>query len=212
MSAEWKGLVMSEVIGKKPLGIAIGVGLVMLLLGVAVGVGTAGYVKRTAKAAPAEKATATVATATPTVPSIAAPSPGTEWNPFDEMQKMQTEMDKMFQDSFGRLQASPSMDIFHNHDGYSLSLNVRDLKNRYEVSAVLPDTNASDANVTLKGNELEVSVTDKHAQQNSNGNAQIASSEWGRYDESVQLAGDLNRDAMKVERKNHELLITIPKA
>jgi len=200
---------MNENVEKKSAGTAIGIGLILLLLGVIIGVGTTTYVHRTAKARPADQ----TVQASPTVaaPKASTQSQTAEWNPFEEMQQMQARMDRMFQESFGRLQASPEMDVFQNPAGYSLSLKVRDLKDHYEVRALLPDTKAADANVTLKGNELEVSVTDKQANQSSSKSGQVASSEWGRYVETLQLAGNLDRDGMKVEHKEHELLITIPK-
>jgi len=201
---------MNENVVKKPWGMLIGVGLFLLLLGVLVGVGTTTCVQRTTKPLPVEKVAK--ATATTIAPKTSTQPQTADWNPFEEMQKMQAEMDRMFQDSVGRLRASPGMDIFQSPGGYSLSLNVRDLKDHYEVTVLLPDTKASDANATLNGNDLEVSVTDKHAQQQSNSNGKITSSEWGRYNETIQLAGNLDRNGMKVERKDHELLITIPKA
>ena len=43
-------------------------------------------------------------------------------------------------------------------------------------------------------------------------NEPATATEWGRYTQMVELAGNLKSDQMKVERKEHELLITIPKA
>ena len=45
-----------------------------------------------------------------------------------------------------------------------------------------------------------------------NTNSPIQTDEWGHYTQVVELAGKLNSSQMKVEHKNHELLITIPKA
>ena len=44
---------------------------------------------------------------------------------------------------------------------------MRELKDRYEVKAFLPDAKASEANVKLEGNRLEVTVT--HRQQGDAG-------------------------------------------
>ena len=104
------------------------------------------------------------------------------------------------------------MDPFKNDTGYSLSLDVRELKDRYEVRAYLPDAKATDANVKLEGNRLQVEVTNRPLASQRNTNSIVQTDEWGRYTQVVELAGKLNSSQMKAEQKNHELLITIPKA
>ena len=118
----------------------------------------------------------------------------------------------MFRQSIARFHASPSMNPFGDDAGYSLSLDVRDLKDRYEVKAFLPDAKASEANVKLEGNRLEVSVTHRQPGNVGNTNAPSVGTEWGRYTQVVELAGNLRSEKMKVEQKDHELVITIPKA
>ena len=104
------------------------------------------------------------------------------------------------------------MDPFKNDTGYSLSLDVRELKDRYEVRAWLPDAKASDANVKLEGNRLEVAVTNHPTTGQQNINSPVQTEAWGQYTQEVELAGKLNSSQMKVDHQNHELLITIPKA
>jgi HSP20 family molecular chaperone IbpA len=135
-----------------------------------------------------------------------------EWNPFKEMREMQAEMDQSFQRSFEHLRRNPKLSVFQEDPGYSLSLDVRDLKNHYEVRAFLPDTKASDVNVKLDGNQLKVDVTDKSTAKQAAQGSQATTTEWGQYQEVVRLPGALKDDQMKVERKEHELIITVPKA
>ena len=104
------------------------------------------------------------------------------------------------------------MDPFRHDTGYSQSLDVRELKDRFEVRAFLPDAKASDAKVKLEGNRLEVEVTHGQADNQQSTNTLGAATEWGRSTQVVELTGNLKSDRMKVEHKGHELLITIPKA
>jgi HSP20 family molecular chaperone IbpA len=133
------------------------------------------------------------------------------WDPFREMRSLQAEMDEMFRRSITRFRQNPQMGIFKDDAGYSLSLDVRELKDRYEVRAFLPDAKAADANVKLQGNRLEVEVTHRPTVK-GNKNEPDTVTEWGRYTQTVDLAGNLKADQMKVEHKDHELVITIPKA
>ncbi len=95
---------------------------------------------------------------------------------------------------------------------YSSSLDVRELKDRIEVRAVLPDTKTANANVKLTGNRIEVAFSHGQRADPKNKNTTRTQSEWGQYTQVVELPGNLKGDQMNVECKHHELLITIPKS
>jgi len=200
----------------KTFGKSLAVGLVMLLVGLLIGLAAENYVIHAA--APTSQSQAAAA-GSPGVGTRQIPAPDTLfpgaddlWDPFREMRDLQAEMDKMFQRSISRFNLSPSMDPFKNDTGYSLSLDVRELKDRYEVRAYLPDAKAPDANVKLEGNRLQVEVTNRPAASQQSNNSMVQTEEWGHSTQVVELPGKLNGSQMKVEHKNHELLITIPKA
>jgi len=201
---------------KKTFGKPAVIGLVMLIVGLLIGVATERYVVH--GAAPTSKGQAAASrspgggTMQPPAPDTLFPGADDAWDPFREMRDLQAEMDKMFQRSISRFQLSPLMDPFKNDTGYSLSLDVRELKDRYEVRAYLPDAKATDANVKLEGNRLQVEVTNRPMASRQDTNSIVRTDEWGRYTQVVELAGTLNSSQMKVEHKNHELLITVPKA
>jgi HSP20 family molecular chaperone IbpA len=197
------------------------IGLVTLLLGVLIGVAADKVASRSPVPvlASGDHSTNNVAAVSPNfvttnllMPDPFFADPFDNWDPFREMRNMQAEMDEMFQRSITRFHMNPQMDIFKDDAGYSLSLDVRELKDRYEVRAFLPDAKASDTKVNLQGNRLEVEVTHKQTQQQQGTNNVASTTEWGRYTQTVELAGKLKSEQMKVERKEHELLITIPKA
>jgi len=193
------------------------VGFGMLILGLLIGMAA----ERFSQKNPAPTRNAQVAGTAPgssgieaqkqKVPDPFDPDTFENWDPFREMRTLQAEMDEMFQRSITRFHQSPRMNIFTDDAGYSLSLDVRDLKDRYEVRAFLPDAKAADAKVNLRGNRLEVEVTHQQTA-NGNKNEPDTLTEWGRNTQTVELAGILKSDQMKVEHKEHELLITIPKA
>lgn len=192
------------------------IGVAALILGLVIGVAAERYGNKVSKAKPLTVAAKTTQSATPSVSSsgtITTPSPlTTEWDPFQEMRDMQAEMDQMFQRSIARFHGNPQMSLFEDTPGYSLSLDVRDLKDRYEVHALLPDAKASDAKVNLEGNRLSVSVANKRTETSHAGNGQATTTEMGQYEQVIQLADNVKSDQMRVENKDHELIITIPKA
>lgn len=194
------------------------VGLVALIVGVLIGVlggrsvGQSSARAQNGRASDIASPAPTVETTNRQAPAAVIPNTIDPWDPFREMRGLQAEMDEMFRRSIARFRMNPQMDLFKDDAGYSLSLDVRELKDRYEVRAFLPDVKASDSKVKLDGNRLEVEVTHRQMEKQQGTNAPpIAATKWGRYTQMVELAGKLKSEVMKVECKEHELLITIPK-
>ncbi len=204
--------------GKKSFRTPIVIGVVMLAVGLVAGMGAGRFMARDSTTAP--KGNLARSEAGPSAsgkmqrqaPDPFFSDPTDPWDPFREMRSLQAEMNEIFRQSIARFHASPSMNPFGDDAGYSLSLDVRDLKDHYEVKAFLPDAKASEANVKLEGNRLEVSVTHRQPGNAGSTNAPGVGTEWGRYTQVVELAGNLRSEKMKVEQKDHELVITIPKA
>ena len=135
------------------------------------------------------------------------------WNPFDEINNMQAQMDQMFNRMSEQFRMEPGFPESNEIPGYSLSLDVRDLKDHFEVKAFLPDTKLSDVKVNLQNNQtLKVDVSRQENETSSKQNATASVNEWGQYEQVVQLPGPVKAGGMKIERKDHELLITLPKA
>ena len=193
------------------------IGVITLVLGLVLGVVAEKHVGRNSAATRNAPAAAPAKSSTANVPHRLLPDlfdddAGDSWDPFREMRSLQAEMDEMFRRSIARFRMNPQMGIFQDDAGYSLSLDVRDLKDRYEVRAFLPDAQAPEAKVRLEGNRLEVAVTHRQTEKPPGKHEPDPGMEWGRYTQTVELAGNLKGDQMKVEPKAHELLITIPKA
>lgn len=200
---------------KKTINQPVVVGFVMLLAGLLIGVAAEKYSTRSAEATTSQGVAARSLRGTASqLPAPDTLFPGTDdaWDPFREMRDLQAEMDKMFQRSISRFNSSPMMDPFKNDTGYSQSLDVRELKDRFEVRAYLPDAKATDANVKLDGNRLQVEVTHRQANILQDTNSVVNESALEHYTQVAELPGRLNGSQMKVEQKDHELLITIPKA
>lgn len=155
---------------------------------------------------------APVAAAPAAINQVKLDSPGSG-NPFQEMRDLQAQIDQSIDKMVERFHSDPQFSGFQDYPGYSLSLDVRDLKDRYEVQADLPDAKASDVHVSLKdGQTLNVEVSRKETQNSDQKNAATSLIELGQFDQMVQLPTPVRADQMKVQRQGHELIITIPKA
>lgn len=187
------------------------IGLVALAIGVAIGVGgmeLRNKIPGTGKMMNTD--TNQTVSAWGGGPNFASPN---SWDPFQEIQRMQAQMDQEFNEMFQQFRTQPQFNVFQGQPNYSLSLNVQDLKNRYEVRAFLPDAKASDVHVTLtNGRTLKVEVNRKQSNVSGQKNQTSQVTEWGQYEQVIQLPGPVKADQMKVQHQGHELIITIPKA
>lgn len=188
------------------------IGVITLALGLVIGVTAAesGTGIFSAKARNSNTATNDVSSSSLNNPQSTSME---EWNPFQQIRDMQAQMDRMFSRMNEQFQGAASFHGFTDIPGYSLSLDVRDLKNRYEVHAYLPDAKASDVHVSLENSQtLKVEVDRQHEQESSMTNLVSNVVELGQYTQEVQLPTPVKADQMKITRNGHDLVITIPKA
>ncbi|HUA38864.1 MAG TPA: Hsp20/alpha crystallin family protein [Candidatus Sulfopaludibacter sp.] len=188
--------------------ITVVTGLIALVAGLGIGVGAAELEKG---AATADKNTSE-AVNQPS-PAIASGTNATvqAWDPFQQIRDMQMQMDKMFSQMSAEFRAEPPFSRMMVNPTYSLSLSVEDLKDRYLVRAFLPDTKVSDVNVKLNNQTLKVDVSNQQIQGPVENKTSMSIAQWGQYEQVIQLPTPVKASQMQVERKDHELLITLPK-
>jgi HSP20 family molecular chaperone IbpA len=195
---------------RKSSGANIGLGLVLLALGIIIGVIVGRDVWHETPTVAVKSAQA-IPGYTP-LPESFATVQTNESNPFSQVAQMRADIDQVIERSLNQLRLNPKFAVFNEGPGYSLSMDVRDLKNRYQIRAFLPDTKTADAQVKLDGNLLKVDVSNKTSEKEVAKNTETMATEWGHYEEVVPLAGPLKEHDMKVQREAHELIITVPKA
>ncbi len=141
------------------------------------------------------------------------PTGSAQWNPFQALRDMQLHLDQMFNNMSAQFHKEPKLSVFPDNPGYSLSLNVQDLKDHYEVHAFLPNAKASDIDVSMLNKQtLKVEVDNKSTETSTEKNGKVNVTEWGQYAQTIQLPTPVKAEQMKVEHQGQELLITLPKA
>lgn len=186
-------------------GVVVVIGLASLVIGV--GIGVAGTEFRSSKAVDGS-----ATQMSPSLPAGPNTASSDEWNPFLEIQNKEAQMDQSFDQMFERFQMEPQFNLFEKKPGYSLSLGTRNLKNCYQVRAFLPDAEAADVHVSLgEGKTLKVEGNNKQAKVSNRQNGVSRVTEWGNYAQVIQLPAPVKAGQMKVKRKGHELIITLPK-
>ena len=136
---------------------------------------------------------------------------GRSWNPYEEIQHMQQEMEQMFDDSFSRfhlkiptgsLSRKPDVDLQEKPDSYIVTVNA-------------PGAEESSVDVKLENQVLHISIKTEHAKDETddkNGKYQYRERFVGQFQRTLTLPGPANAAKMKTEYHNGVLTVTIPKA
>lgn len=133
------------------------------------------------------------------------------WNPYEEIQHMQNEMEQMFNNSFSRfhiktplgsLSAAPDIDLQEKSDRYIVTVNA-------------PGADESSMEVKLEDQVLRISIKTERAKEETddkNGKYQYRERFVGQFQRALTLPGPANAAKMMTEYRNGVLTITIPKA
>ena len=101
---------------------------------------------------------------------------------------MQAQIDQSIDQMYEQFRSDPQLNGFKDFPGYSLSLDVRDLKDSYEIQADLPDAKASDVHVSVEnGQTLNVEVNRKQTRTSDQKNAATSVIELGQYEQAIQF-------------------------
>jgi HSP20 family molecular chaperone IbpA len=184
------------------------VGIVTLIVGLALGLGLGVWSVKNSHAsnAPAPRINSEKRELTVTKSD--------EWDPFRQMERMQEEIDRAIRNATEQFQLGPNTATFRPDLGYSSSFDLRDRKNHFELHAYLPDVvKASDVNVKIDNDRtLHVSVSQRKQETKNTSAGSASFTELGRYEQVVTLPEPVKSTDMKIERKGHEVVITVPKA
>ncbi len=180
---------------------------VTLIVGAALGFGIATWTSRS------EAASNTAVTVTKSDDRRPTTTRTDDWDPFREMERMREEVDRAIRRATEQFRLDTGAAPFSRDLGYSSTLDVRDRGNHFEVRAYLPDAETKDVKVTTEGEQtLRVKVSHRKEQKKERDDAQSVSRELGHYEQVVTLPEPVNSKDMKVDTREHELVITIPKA
>jgi HSP20 family protein len=132
---------------------------------------------------------------------------------YDEIQRMQYEMDRRFNQRFDRYKKNPD---FQYHFSQSLStpkMNVRENEHQYTVRMDLPGADESDISVNLDRQRLTVKgkQDSKKQSRNATGNMVFSESRSGTFRRSITLNHPVIQNKMKSHLDNGVLVIIIPK-
>lgn len=136
------------------------------------------------------------------------------WDPYQEIERMQHEMDQMFNEAFGRLNRSPGFRHLYRDRTVAPDIDLKDEGDKYVAMVNLPGTQESDLSVKLENQVLTISGRLNYEEQNTDsyGNTVFRERRSGTFNRSVTLPEPVKESGMHTELDGGVLKITIPKA
>ena len=136
------------------------------------------------------------------------------WDPYQEIERMQQEMDQMFNEAFGRFNRSPDFRHLYKDRSVTPDIDLKDEGDKYIAMVNLPGTQESDLSVRLENRVLTISGRLNYEEQNtdSHGNTVFRERRSGSFNRSVTLPEPVKESGMQTELVDGVLKITIPKA
>lgn len=128
-------------------------------------------------------------------------------SPFNDLNTLRNEIDRLFDDPFGVL--TPSTGFF---EGWTPAVDVYDDKDKYVVRAELPGLKKEEINVSLDGNTLNISGERKQEDERKEGDNYRAERYFGRFQRSLTLPGGVDPSKVQASYKDGVLTVTLPKS
>ena len=143
----------------------------------------------------------------------AQPYDAQTWNPYEEIQRMQRDMDRMFNNAFSRFNNSPDFQHLFREGFTTPEMDVQEDKDKYTVIINLPGSGEDNVSVNLDGQTLTVKGEQKFEKldKDRQGNIIFQERRSGAFQRSITLPGPVKQAGMKTDIDNGVLTITIPK-
>lgn len=142
------------------------------------------------------------------------PSQPNAWDPFAEMQRMQSQIDRIFGDAFNRFGQTPTFESLLAERPHSPRFDLVDEGGRYAVTVDVPGADESEINVELNGQTLTVNATTTQQQSESGESGNVIHQERriGSFQRRIQLPDPVDGQSLNTRYENGVLTITLDKA
>ncbi len=135
-----------------------------------------------------------------------------EFNPFTEIQKMQEQMDKIFEEFHKKMMSEDAFSKFKSFDlASSPAMDLVDKKDHYEIKVDMPGVDEKGVKITVKERVLKIEAKREQTKKEKKDNFIKQERFFSDYLKMITLPKDANADKLKSSYKNGVLTIVIPK-
>ncbi len=131
----------------------------------------------------------------------------TRWRPFRDLVNIQEEMNRLFDDFFGRSVSRPEWP----EGAWTPSVDVAETKDDVVIKAEIPGMKKEDVKISIQDNVLTLKGEKKQEKEEKDANFHRIERSYGAFCRSFTLPTSVKTDKIKATYKDGVLNITLPK-
>ncbi|MHB9138436.1 MAG: Hsp20/alpha crystallin family protein [Victivallaceae bacterium] len=132
-------------------------------------------------------------------------------DPFQEIQKMQEEMDRAFDAALNRFRNSPGFKGGDQSIFFEPQMNIMDNGDKYVIKFDMPGLTKDDISVELENHVLTISGKSSQETKRQDDRMLLTERHSGQFSRSVMLPGDVDDSKLKADCKDGVLTVIVPK-
>lgn len=129
------------------------------------------------------------------------------WNPFGEMARMRSEIDRLFEDAFN----APASN-WNRNTVWGFPLDVTEADEHFTVKAAVPGINPDDLDITISDNVLTIKGETQAEEVHDDEKVHLRERRLGSFMRSISLPTPVNSDNVTATVEKGVLTLQIPKA
>jgi HSP20 family protein len=136
------------------------------------------------------------------------------WDPFAEMQRMQEDMDRIFDNAFRQFRQSPRFGGLAREPAFSPRIDVTEEDDRFIVRLDLPGVDEGSVNVDVDGNKVRISGKRESVSGGPDKSGAMMRSERrvGEFARTIELPEPVDATKMEAKQEQGVFTIVLPKA
>jgi len=132
------------------------------------------------------------------------------WDPFEEMERIQREMNQMFQDSFDR-GGTAGADLFGSGVDFGQSFDMQETDEGYEITFDTTGLNKDKVDIEINAHSITVTGEYSKEEREEGQNRFMQSKSFGSFLKTIPLPIDADTSKVKTEKEGNRLVIKMPK-
>lgn len=133
------------------------------------------------------------------------------WDPFDEMDKMKEEMERMFQGAFGKRGGGSGKGMFNTDIFYDSDFNIEEKKNSYIIKLDIKGVDRDKINIDIHEGSITVSGEHSVIEKQEGPEGYYSSHRVGSFLRTIPLPEDADTEKVKTAIQDEQIVITFPK-
>ncbi|MBL8012778.1 MAG: Hsp20/alpha crystallin family protein [Candidatus Omnitrophica bacterium] len=132
-----------------------------------------------------------------------------QWDPFEQMNQMQQEMDQMFQNSFGQPGARPG--VFSGDLSFGQDFDFKETKDGYQYTFDMTGLDKDKVDIQINAQSITLKGEQSRKNDVQGPNQRVSSQSFGTFLKTIPIPNDADVAKVKTEKVNDSLIIHIPK-